>query len=309
MNYRSSPPIQFLPVFDAAARHLSFKKAAEELSVSAAAVGQQVKAFEHWLGKALLLRHTRRLTLTPEGEYYARLARDIVSQHTQGYQNFRQRFERRMLRLSAPFFVSQEVLLPHYLSFSDYLPGRELRLESSDELGSLLQQDISAAVRFGHGQWPGLDALLLCKTQAAPVCSPEYARQHDVSQLSQLTRHRLIFAKPGMEQWHRNFIADDQPDPAEAIVCDAYPAALKAATEGMGIAMGLFPITNQWLNQQRLQPCFCEPRDTGRGFYLVWPSQQPVPDYIAALSRWLQHIFEQLPAFSFSSPEDKNNHR
>lgn len=69
--------------------------------------------------------------------------------------------------------------------------------------------------------------------------------------------------------------------------------------------MGLFPITNQWLNQQRLQPCFCEPRDTGRGFYLVWPSQQPVPDYIAALSRWLQHIFEQLPAFSFSSPVDR----
>ena len=110
------PPIQWIPVFEAAARFRHFRKAADYLSVSPPAVSQQIKALETYLGIKLFRRNGPRLELTAAGAFYYEAARKTVSAHRQGFNEFDRRFNQRALRLSTPLFIAQELLI----SFSNF---------------------------------------------------------------------------------------------------------------------------------------------------------------------------------------------
>ena len=294
MQYRQTPPIQYIPVFEAAARHLSFKKAAEELCVTAPAVGQQIKAFENWLQKPLFHRLTRHLSLTPEGEYYFQVAQGIMQAHLQGYTGYSRRFRRSALHVSAPIFVAQEVIMPNYLQFAEYAAGTELRLEARMSLVDFSVDPVDAAIRFGDGNWPELDCRKLCDATVTPVCSPAYADGHPLTSLDELYKHRLIYAEPYMLEWGRNFWREDRQHPIDSIVCDSYMAALKAAADGLGVALAILPTANLWINSGRLLNPFPQQLDTGKGYWLVTPRSEHRRPEIEALYHWLLSLFDKL---------------
>lgn len=294
MHYRQSPPIQYIAAFEAAARHLSFKKAAEELCVTAPAVGQKVRAFESWLETPLFHRNARQLTLTPEGQHFFSVAQDVMRAHIQGYADYLRKFRRTALHLSAPVFVAQEVLMPNYLQFAEYLPGTELRLEARMSLVDFNTDSMDAAIRFGDGNWPGLECRKLCGAMVTPVCSPGYADRHAFTTPKELYRHRIIEAAPYMIGWGQHFWQDEEQQPVESITCDSYIAALKAATEGLGVALAILPTANLWINNGRLIMPFSQQVEIDKGYWLVYPktdSRKPEQD---ALYRWLQTIFAGL---------------
>jgi len=300
MNYKSAPPIQFIPVFEAAARHLSFKLAAQELCVSAPAIAQQVKAFEHWLGRPLFKRHTRALSFTEEGQYYFGVAQKIMQNHNQGHLDYVKRFEKSSLTVSAPFFVAQELLMPSYLKFSNYCPDTELRIETRKSYVDFDNESIDAAVRFGDGNWPDLNCQLLSKAIVAPVYGPNYEFGDNLNDISELHKHRLIYADPEMKDWGELFWAEGAEQVFDNIMCDSYISAIKAAENGLGVALGIFPTLNAWVNDKRLLLPFDKQIETDRGFWLVSPKNNAVHSgkQVAQLNDlycWVKDIFDSIP--------------
>ena len=290
MNYKQTPPIQWLPVFEAAATELSFKKAAEQMHVTPPAVGQQIKALEDWLGVPLFERRPRSLTLTPEGEHYLSVAREVLQAHKRGYMEFKRRFQNSSFNISTSLFIAQEVLIPNYLSFADFYPDTELRIEARMSLADFDSDTIDAAIRFGAGQWPATQARKLCDVKVAPVCSPDYLKENPITDIQNLDQHRLIYSSAQLEEWH--FLLGDKPH--QKLVCDSYMAAMKAASEGVGIALGIFPVSNNWLNKGLLTMPFPALVPTPYGYWVCTPEQRSHPAS-EAFYDWAKQLFDQLP--------------
>lgn len=298
MNYRPTPPIKYIPIFEAAGKHLSFKKAAEELCVTAPAVGQQIKAFEEWLGKPLFRRQTRQLFLSSEGEFYFKVAQSVMDAHRKGYTEFSRRFDKSVLYISAPLFTVQELILPSYLQFNDYVTGAELRIEARMSYVDFDAEPVDAAIRFGDGNWPELDCRKLCDAFVAPVCSPSYAAAHKFTQPGDLSQHRLIYVEPSISGWGQYFRANDFQPQNNPIICDSYLAALKAAADGLGVALAIFPTANSWVNSNRIVLPFPVQFRTGKSYWMVAPKNEYPTPQIDAVYSWLQKIFDELPSLN-----------
>ena len=290
MQYRQTPPIQWLPVFEVAASELSFKQAARILCVTPPAVSQQIKAFEDWLGVTLFERRARKLKLTREGEFYLGVAREVLRAHTEGYQSFRRRFDESTFRISTSIFIAQELLLPHYLSFSDFYPGTELRIEAGTSLVEFDTDSVDATIRFGSGEWPNIVSRKLCDISLVPVCSPDYQVKNPINQLTDLIHHKLIMTSSMLEDWGRWGLGDIQ----DKMVCDSYMAAMKAASAGLGVAMGLFPITNTWIDSGVLVSPLPREVTTPYAYWVCSPQSHPHPA-TGAFFEWSKSLFEQIP--------------
>ena len=292
MNYRKTPPIQWLPVFESAASHLSFKKAAQTLCVTPPAVSQQIKAFENWLGVKLFERQARQLTLTPEGEFYLGIAREVLNAHTQGYAGFRRRFDERSFKISTSIFIAQELLIPNYQSFSDFCDDIELRIEAGTSLVDFENESIDATIRFGKGNWPNTKSQKLCDIVIAPVCSPDYQEKNPINQLADLKSHRLIVNTSMLENWEQWGLGEYSSN-QDSMVCDSYLAVMKAASAGLGVAIGFFPIANTWVNNGLLVAPFAQRTKTPFAYWACSPSKHPHPA-TEAFFKWSKSLFEQI---------------
>jgi LysR family glycine cleavage system transcriptional activator len=295
VNYKQTPPIQWLPVFEAAARLLSFKAAAAELHVTPPAISQQIGALEHWLGLSLFERQARKLSLTPEGIYYLKVAQKVLVEHVQGYLELERRFKIKALNVSTPLFLAQELLIPNYLSFANYAPDLELRLEARMSLVDFENESLDAAIRFGDGNWPGLKCRKLGDCYMSLVCSVDYMSQHDPLDIHNLSRHRLLTLSPELDDWNTLLdtrIVKDQ----NRIVCDSYMSVIKSAAEGLGIAIGIFPLTNLWIENGKLLAPLPIQYHNHSAYWLVSPKRDDETPNIEALYAWTKHLMDQLPA-------------
>ncbi|AWK87252.1 transcriptional regulator GcvA [Azospirillum thermophilum] len=170
--FRRLPPLNALRTFEAAARHLSFTRAAEELHVTQAAVSHQIKALEEWLGMPLFRRMNRALVLTEAGQaYLAPVAEslDTLAQATDRL--FRKDGSGALTISTMPSFAAKWLVL-RLPRFQAEHPELDVRLQSTAQLVDFTRQDVDVAIRFGRGDWPGLKAERLLTEEVFAVCSP-----------------------------------------------------------------------------------------------------------------------------------------
>ena len=166
------PPLNALRVFDAAARHLSFTRAADELFVTQAAVSHQIKSLEDFLGLKLFRRRNRSLLLTEEGQSYFQDIKEIFSQLTEATRKLQARSAKGALTVSLlPSFAIQW-LVPRLTSFNSAYPGIDVRIQAVDRQEDKLADDVDVAIFYGRGNWPGLRVEKLYAEYLLPVCSP-----------------------------------------------------------------------------------------------------------------------------------------
>src|ERR1700733_1514408 len=167
------PPLNSLKTFEAAARHESFTRAAEELFVTQGAVSQQVKALESGLGIKLFNRERQRLIITEAGRDYLEVVRDALDRIAVGTERLVQRQTAGALTVStSPDFAAK--WLVHRLGrFAEAHPGIDLRISATMHHVDFAREDVDVAVRHGDGNWTGLDAVRLCSEELFPVCSPK----------------------------------------------------------------------------------------------------------------------------------------
>ena len=185
---RRLPALSALRAFEAAAAHLSFQRAAAELSVTPTAISHQVRGLEGTLGQPLFRRLTRRLALTPSGLRLFHALRDGFDLLEAGVHALRDRAAGDTVTLTTNTAFAAKWVLPRMAAFRAACPGIELRLHASDLVVDLGRGDADIAIRSGDGNWPGLVTAELMAEHYAPVCSPLLG----LKRTQDLPKHRLI---------------------------------------------------------------------------------------------------------------------
>ncbi|CAN7456931.1 LysR substrate-binding domain-containing protein [Variovorax sp. LjRoot84] len=185
---RRLPPLSSLRAFEAAAAHLSFQRAAAELSVTPTAISHQVRGLESTLGQPLFRRLTRQLALTPAGLRLFHALREGFDVLEAGVHALRERSASDTVTLTTNTAFAAKWVLPRMAAFRAACPGIELRLHASDLLVDLARGDADLAIRSGSGDWPGLVTAELMAERYAPVCSPLLG----LKRVQDLPKHRLI---------------------------------------------------------------------------------------------------------------------
>jgi LysR family glycine cleavage system transcriptional activator len=285
---RKLPPMQAVRAFEAAARHGSFARAAEELSVTAAAISQQVRYLEDRLDVPLFTRHARGVTLTSAGRDYADAlasALDLVAAATE-----RLRYAERAGQLTiatTPSFAAKW-LMPRLIGFQTKNPDLDVRLSTSNALVDLARQGVDVAVRYGGGRWPGLEAELLMPTELFPVCSPTLRDGEPPLRVpADLAGHTML-----------HLMIDDWAEWLEAAGIESIDtrrgprysdAALliQAAVAGHGVALGQYVLVADDLAAGRLVEPFDLRIPGDKAYYVVAPPGMLERPKIRAFRDWL----------------------
>src|SRR6201993_5315892 len=167
------PPLNALKAFEAAARHESFTRAAEELCVTQGAVSHQVKALETELAIKLFNRERQRLIITEAGRDYLAIVRDALDRIAAGTERLLQRQNAGVLTVSTSPDFAAKWLVHRLRPFSGGAFRLDLRVSATMHHVDFAREKVDLAVRHGDGNWPGLDAIRLCSERLFAVCSPK----------------------------------------------------------------------------------------------------------------------------------------
>lgn len=290
---RRLPPLLSLRAFEAAAAHLSFQRAALELSVTPSAISHQVRALEDTLGQPLFRRLTRQLALTPAGQRLfddLRMGFDVLEA---GVDRLRRPPASQAVTLTTNTAFAARWVLPRMDAFRAACPGVELRLHASDTLVDLARGDADMAVRSGNGQWPGLVSRSLMPERYAPLCSPMLK----LKRAADLLKHQLIhcdwqpqaLAPAVWPRWFRE--AGMAPPRGRAMKAaglsfsDETHATL-AALAGHGVALLSLSLCAEELRSGALVQPFGPALDTGGYFLAVAKGRESEPA-LRAVWDWL----------------------
>ncbi|MDQ0391412.1 LysR substrate-binding domain-containing protein [Labrys monachus] len=255
MRKRRLPPLNALRGFEASARHLSFTKAAEELSLTQGAVSRQVQELEAYCGEPLFRRMTRRIELTPEGEQLFRVVEAMLDDLERAANRFGRRDAKKKLTITALPTIATVWLMPRLHLFTSRNPDIEVRIVSSIEPADLLATDI--AIRVGRlpgrhyertqprielsmvTRWDGIHADELFPDRLRPVCAPGLIRHSPVT-AEDLALYPLIHTSTrryAWPDWLRAHGIRHAADEVPSLQFGHFFMSLDAARQGRGIAL------------------------------------------------------------------------
>ena len=242
MIRRLLPPLRSLQAFEAAARHLSFAKAAEELNVTPGAISHQIKTLEDWLGAALFHRLTRALCLTEAGEASAQMLTEGFDLLSEAANRMRSRPDDGLLTVSVSPGFGSLWLVPRLDRFRRQHPGVEIRIDGTDRLIDVAGGDADVAIRYGPGGYSDVHSDRLFAMRATPVCSPETRdRGSGLHDPEDLAAHTLLHVdwKETEGSWRTWLLAAGvhDVDPFKGPRFTKEEMAVRAALDGEGIAL------------------------------------------------------------------------
>ena len=286
------PSLNGLRAFEAAARHLSFTNAAQELNVTQTAISHQIKRLELELGVRLFVRQNRALALTPQARDYLPGVRAAFNDLRLATDRLLRKDNDRVLTVSTLASLAAKWLLPRLSAFQEAHPGIDVRITTSMALVDFRDGDVDAAIRYGRGQWPGLRADWLTADQLFPVCSPKLLEgKHPLRCPEDLAHHALLHSSGGYDDDWRLWLtaaglpADLSKQPGLAF--DMIFMTLQAAIDGYGVAMGRTTYVEADLANGRLIVPFKMTLPADAGFYLVSPEATAETRKLKLFRDWL----------------------
>ena len=297
------PPLNSLRAFEIAARHLSFRKAAEELHVTPAAISHQIKLLEEQLGVTLFRRLTRAIELTEVG-------RSFLPKLREGFENIAQAVERvraygraDALTVNVPPSFATKWLMPRLHRFVTANPDIDIRILASMRLMDTSRHDFpdeqmvdaDIDIRFGSGRYPHSRADLLFPVSLTPLCSPSLLKgMRPLSRPSDLRYHVLLHddtlylsdGRPDWEQWLRAAGADGV-DPVRGPHFNHSILGLEAAVDGLGVVLGIKELAAHDLAAGRLVAPFELSLAMDAAYYLVSAEANAERPKVATFRNWL----------------------
>ena len=308
---RSLPPLNGLRAFEAAARHMSFTDAAEELSVTQAAISHQVKLLEDQLGQPLFRRLTRRLLLTDAGQLLWPGVRDGFDRLAEAVQKVQTRGDSGVLTLSLTVSFAARWLVPRLGRFLKAHPEIDVKLTTTDRLIDFAREDVDAAIRYGHGDWPGLDSWKVIHPVYTPLLNPKLAAGETLAQPSDLQRLPLLLEADDTLDWRAWFKAAGCAwRPGRRMVeFDTTQMAVQAAMEGLGVALGPPEYFAEELESGRLIQPFDIYIETDDAYHLVSPTGRAEEPKIAAFRGWILGEAAKMEAEKTNAPRTRSRAR
>jgi DNA-binding transcriptional LysR family regulator len=287
---RLTPSMSWLVAFESAARHLSFTRAAEELSLTQSAVSRHVQALEGLLEVALFRREGRQIELTGVGEMYLRELRGGLQRiRNASLQAIAYRSGGGSIHLaSLPTFASKW-LMPRLTEF--YASHPDVLVHIHSRTGQFNQElaGMDAAIGVGDGNWPGMVGHHLLDEVLVPVISPALAAKRKLDTPADMQEHTLLRVGTRLDTWAQWFEQYRQPTKYMRLgpAFEVTAHLIQAAVAGVGV--GLVPtclIEDELRNGSLIIP-FDATLDKGIGYYLFVPPHRVLPPSLAALKEWL----------------------
>lgn len=279
------PPLGALRAFEAAARHLSFTRAADELHVTQAAISHQIRQLEDDLGSRLFVRLNRALRLTDDGRALLPFVRDGFAQLRAGIDRLRAAGRGGVLTLTAPPSFAASWLVPRLGRFQAAHPGLEVRLHTSTRMVDFRREGIDAGIRYGRGTWPSLATVRLLADDLFPVCAPALRDQAR----RDLAGVPLLHVQNFPDDWRRWLAAAgiEGVDPERGSWLDSAALAYEAAASGLGVAMGRSNLVADAIAAGRLVAPFGVELPADVAYYLVCPPESAGLAKVVAFRDWL----------------------
>lgn len=293
---RRLPALDLLKGFDAAARHLSFTRAGEELFLTQSALSRQMQTLEEQLGVPLFERRHRALRLTEAGEVLQAAAKSVLDELTHAVARIRREQSVQPLTISTAIPFAALWLLPRLPRFRERRPDIDVFISADNRILDLDRERIDLAVRYCPESMAPRDALRLFGERLQPVCSPALASDPacPLARPEDLARHVLLaldddrgrYPWLSWAQWFAA-IGVPEPRPAGTVRFNQYNLVIQAAIDGQGVALGRSPLVDQLVAQGKLMAPFRRKHATSRAYFVVRAAQASRRPEAQAFVDWL----------------------
>ena len=288
MDWRNIPSLAALRAFEATARHLNFSKAANELNVTHAAIAQHVRALEAEFGSALAVRAGRGVALTDQGRMLAGYLADGFSEISNGVEAIRQVQEDRPLNVSVTPAFASNWLMPKIGAFWSAHPEISLNINPAIQLVDMADGAFDMAIRYGEGQWPGLDAEILTDGDFLAVAHPDLVAGRSVTCLKDVA-DLPWFLEDNM--YERRAIIEQEGIRFEDVNVTLLPTnamIISGVLSGLGVTLQPKSLVERDIENGNLV-VLCRLSQPELGYYLVThPSRKPAK--LQTFRRWLKKV-------------------
>ena len=284
---KNLPPLNALKAFEAAARHLNFTKAAEDLFVTQAAVSHQIKILEDFLGVKLFHRKNRLLEFTEVGSQYFAEIQPLLEKIASATEKVKLKTARQILAISTTPSFGMHWLVPRLNDFHQRYPDIEVRLTTMPQDEGLFGKDTDVAIYYGNGNWNNLEAIELVKARIMLLASPEYLKDNPIEKPEDLAGKNLIHVCSSTK-WkqmvdHLKLDMDIETGP----MFGTTSMGIQAAKHGQGVV-----VANRMLAQDEIEEgSVVEPLMTNvydeKAFYVVYPPQMAESTKVKCFVDWI----------------------
>lgn len=279
---QSIPSLVSLIAFEAAARLLSFTRAADELNITQAAISRQIRELENFLQVALFERGHRSIELTPAGLMLNGSLPAHLTAIASISDRIRELRDPQAIVVGTTHAFGTYWLAPRLAEFSKLNPDVDLRLAVNDEIVDLTKQRIDMTIRFGGGAWPGMSSRFLIGCEIAPVCHPSYWRDRKPPSAPSQLLGEMLFGIEGTSVqgggWSDWFASQgvQASENKHQITVNNFSVLIQAALSGNGIALGGSPLVDDLFASGVLVPAMDIPpyRVRASNYYVVEPLGQ-----------------------------------
>jgi len=238
------PPLKTLPAFEAAARLLSFTRAADELALTQGAISRQIRNLEERLGTQLFERGERKLKLTMAGQRYAAVVVDALNSIAAATEDLREEGEEGPLTIGATNAMASLWLMPRINRFRARDPDLPIRVMATDFDLPEASGDIDLVISYSRNAPPEQEACMLFEEAIFPVCSPDFLAVHgNIDSVEKMLNHTLLIHDDdhpdwtGWDVWFQH-MGHARFKPKRAVRLNSYSMLLQAAVANQGIALG-----------------------------------------------------------------------
>ena len=295
---RPLPPLDFLRGFEAAARHLSFTRAASELFLTQSAVSRQIQALEEFVGVPLFERRHKSLTLTDAGQSYYRTVGPVLEQLREATRRLRAARAGNVLTVTTTVSFASMWLVPRLGRFRKRQPRVDVRITATHEVVDLEREGVDVAIRDSAVNRAPPEAILLVGEHLAAVCSPGYlkeskAAKRPLASPGDLRHHILLSADDARwpwlawRVWLEAMGVEEEFEPAGTLSFSQYDQVLNAAVHGQGVGLGRMSFAKALIGEKRLVALFGREQRLARAFYAVYAKDSASRPEARAFVEWI----------------------
>ena len=288
-----------LRTFTVAARHRSFREAAEELFVTASAVSHQIKSLEDEMGISLFARNSGGLELTASGQALYDQVAPLIRQLDEVTSAFGSREQRYTLRISVQPFFASELFVPRLAEFTALHPEIDIHVDTSDESPEKHPASADVSIRLFRSAPTDLASDTLFPLRVVPACSPQLHRhiagrgRGRGKKKSRIEAFPIVVHASRVSDWQTWIEAagEAMPEPSSTIHLNSMTAVVRAAEKGVGVAMVPMPLCESRFQSGQLVRLYDTEVATGDCYRLVYAGDAANSPAVEALRAWVLQVF------------------
>lgn len=289
--FRRLPPLNAVRAFEAAARHMSFKAAGEELGVTPGAISRQIEVLEDNLGIRLFERLHRRVELTATGRLFLGETGPALQRIALASEAIWDGRDNRVLRVKLPPTCAIRWFVPRLARFHALYPDISVQVTTSHEPVDFDREPIDAAIYWGEGVPRGLEGMRLFGEQLVLVCSPKLLGRNGKQKIAptDLSDYVLLHSFRRPDDWRFWFTQAGLPDMKldRFLVFENSSLTYQGAIDGLGVAIAQLAFVQDDLAEGRLVIANDLRVDTKTGYYLTYPRERAHLSRVKALHQWM----------------------